>query len=96
LIGTVLLKLPASTSGPGVSWLAALFEATIAVTVTGLQVAPSPANSTIFGESILAVLIQAGALERVMNLAYKPIRMRITRLARFPVGPPFSALASHS
>ncbi len=62
LVGTVLLKLPASTSGPGVSWLDALFEATSAVTVTGLQVAPPYANFTTFGQGILAVLIQAGGL----------------------------------
>ncbi len=62
MIGTVLLKLPGSTTGPGVSWLDALFEATSAVTVTGLQVAPPPGNFTVFGQGILAVLIQAGGL----------------------------------
>jgi Trk-type K+ transport system membrane component len=36
LVGTLLLKLPASSYG--ISWLDAFFEATSAVTVTGLQV----------------------------------------------------------
>ena len=35
-------------------------------------------------------------IERVMNLAENRIRMRIPQLARFTVGPPFSAFASHS
>src|SRR4051812_29819375 len=35
-------------------------------------------------------------LEAVMNSGENPIKMRITRLARFPVDSQFSALVSHS
>jgi hypothetical protein len=41
-------------------------------------------------------LLHVFSLERVMNLVENRIRMRIARLAEFTVGPPFSALASHS
>lgn len=51
LVGTALLKLPASATG-GISWLGTFFEATIAVTATGLQV-------------VLAVLIRVGGLGSV-------------------------------
>ena len=61
LAGTALLKLPASTSGE-ISWLDAFFEATSAVTVTGLQVVDPPRDFTVFGQGVLAVLIQAGGL----------------------------------
>lgn len=61
LIGMVLLKLPAAAPG-GVSWLDALFEATSAVTVTGLQVVDPPKDFTVFGQAVLAVLIQVGGL----------------------------------
>jgi trk system potassium uptake protein TrkH len=61
LVGTALLKLPAATSGD-ISWLDALFEATSAVTVTGLQVVDPPRDFTVFGQVVLAVLIQVGGL----------------------------------
>lgn len=61
LAGTALLKLPMATAG-GISWLDALFEATSAVTVTGLQVVDPPRDFTVFGQVVLAVLIQAGGL----------------------------------
>ncbi len=62
LLGTVLLKLPWATAAPGISWLDAFFEATSAVTVTGLQVVTPAEDFTLFGQGILAVLIQAGGL----------------------------------
>ena len=60
LVGTALLKLPATSEG--ISWLDALFEATSAVTVTGLQVVEPPRDFTVLGQVVLAVLIQAGGL----------------------------------
>ncbi len=62
LLGTVLLKLPAATPDPGISWLDAFFESTSAVTVTGLQVVTPAEDFTTFGQVILAVLIQGGGL----------------------------------
>ncbi|AMP05124.1 TrkH family potassium uptake protein [Collimonas pratensis] len=61
LIGTVMLKLPASTAHP-IRWLDALFTATSAVTVTGLAVVDTGADFTRFGQFILMVLIQLGGL----------------------------------
>ena len=48
LVGTLLLKLPASSYG--ISWLDAFFEATSAVTVTGLQVVSPATDFTPFGQ----------------------------------------------
>ncbi len=61
LVGTVLLKLPVA-SASDVSWLDALFEATSAVTVTGLQVVDPPEDFTPIGQGVLALLIQVGGL----------------------------------
>lgn len=62
LLGTALLKLPVATSGPGISWLDAAFESASAVTVTGLQVVTPADDFTLFGQIVLAVLIQGGGL----------------------------------
>ncbi|SDC31149.1 trk system potassium uptake protein TrkH [Pelagirhabdus alkalitolerans] len=61
LIGTLLLKLPISTT-EYLSWLDALFTATSAVTVTGLVVVDTGGAFTHFGQIILMVLIQIGGL----------------------------------
>lgn len=60
LLGTLLLKLPAS--GSGISWMEAFFEAVSAVTVTGLQVVTPATDFTPFGQAVLVVLIQVGGL----------------------------------
>jgi trk system potassium uptake protein len=63
LIGTVLLALPAaSTSGESRGWLDSFFMATSAVCVTGLAVYDPGQNLTMFGEVVLALLIQIGGL----------------------------------
>ena len=50
LLGTLLLKLPASTSsGVSISWIEALFTSTSAVTVTGLGVLTTATDFTRFG-----------------------------------------------
>ena len=61
LIGTLLLKLPISTTH-GVGWLDALFTATSAVTVTGLGVINTGADLSFWGQLIVLVLIQVGGL----------------------------------
>ncbi|MBE2899116.1 Ktr system potassium transporter B [Pasteurellaceae bacterium 20609_3] len=59
-IGACLLKLPFAYNGE-LPWLSAFFTATSAVTVTGLAVADT-ANYTVFGQSVIMVLIQTGGL----------------------------------
>ena len=60
LLGTLLLKLPEANTG--ITWIDALFEATSAVTVTGLQVVDPATDFTTFGQGIIASLIQVGGL----------------------------------
>jgi trk system potassium uptake protein len=61
LLGTVLLKLPIATQVP-ISWLQSLFTATSAVTVTGLAVVDTGTEFTLFGQTVIALLIQFGGL----------------------------------
>ncbi|MGS2778290.1 TrkH family potassium uptake protein [Robertmurraya sp. GLU-23] len=61
LLGTILLKLPFATTTT-VSWLDALFTATSAMTVTGLVVVDTETAYTLFGEIVIASLIQLGGL----------------------------------
>ncbi|MEV4178000.1 potassium transporter TrkG [Nonomuraea sp. NPDC049709] len=68
-IGTALLMLPvATTSGEPADWVAALFTATSAVCVTGLAVVDTESHWTVFGELVIAGLVQVGGLG-IMTLA---------------------------
>ena len=60
-LGTVLLKLPFATTQP-ITWLQAAFTATSAVTVTGLGVVDTGTLFTRAGQTVIALLIQAGGL----------------------------------
>ncbi|MFO1290301.1 MAG: TrkH family potassium uptake protein [Nitrosomonas sp.] len=60
-IGTLLLKLPIA-SYDETSWLQSIFTATSAVTVTGLVVLDTGTHFTLFGQIVIALLIQAGGL----------------------------------
>ena len=60
-IGSLLLKLPFATHA-GTSWLQIIFTATSAVTVTGLVVLDTGTHFTLFGQVIIALLIQIGGL----------------------------------
>lgn len=63
LTGTVLLKLPVSVrDGAEVSWINALFTSTSAVCVTGLIAIDTAEHFTVFGRTIVAMLIQIGGL----------------------------------
>lgn len=63
LIGAILLKLPVSIrDGAVVSWIDALFTSTSAVCVTGLIVVDTAEHFTVFGRTIVALLIQIGGL----------------------------------
>jgi trk system potassium uptake protein TrkH len=68
LVGTMLLMLPiAHKSTESVSFLDALFTATSASCVTGLVVKDTNSFWTIFGKSVILILIQIGGLG-VMSL----------------------------
>ncbi|MBS2970457.1 TrkH family potassium uptake protein [Metabacillus sp. KIGAM252] len=59
--GTCLLKLPLSTT-QGISWVDALFVTTSAMTVTGLSSVDPSTAFTMFGQTVIAFLIQLGGL----------------------------------
>ena len=62
-VGTLLLSLPISHApGAEVGWLDALFTATSAVCVTGLVVVDTGTAFSPFGQTVVALLIQAGGL----------------------------------
>ncbi|MCK4993911.1 MAG: potassium transporter Trk, partial [Candidatus Omnitrophica bacterium] len=63
LIGTFLLTLPISTQGGhGLNFVDALFTATSATCVTGLIVQDTGSFFSIFGQIVILLLIQVGAL----------------------------------
>ncbi len=63
LLGTILLSLPIATkSGQGMGFIDALFTATSATCVTGLIVADTYTNWTLFGQIVIISLIQIGGL----------------------------------
>ncbi|WP_434400520.1 TrkH family potassium uptake protein [Planococcus sp. 11815] len=59
--GAILLYLPVSTTAP-ISFLDALFTATSATTVTGLAVLSTGNDFTLFGQTVIMVLMQIGGL----------------------------------
>jgi len=61
VMGASLLKLPSATT-TAITWSDALFTATSAVTVTGLVVLDTGADLTLFGQAVVATLIQLGGL----------------------------------
>ncbi|HPQ95300.1 MAG: TrkH family potassium uptake protein [Thiothrix sp.] len=61
VIGAALLKLPFASHAT-TTWLDALFTATSAVTVTGLVVVDTGTHYTLFGQVVIALLIQVGGL----------------------------------
>ncbi|MBV7396869.1 TrkH family potassium uptake protein [Mameliella sediminis] len=61
LLGAALLLLPVAHTVP-VTWSDALFTSTSAVTVTGLVVLDTGQDLTVFGQAVLAFLIQMGGL----------------------------------
>lgn len=61
ILGTLLLLLPISTNGD-ISLVNALFTSTSAVCVTGLIVVDTSSHFTLFGQTIIMLLIQSGGL----------------------------------
>ena len=63
LVGSLLLSLPnSSANGEAVSYLDALFTATTATCVTGLVTLPTATTWSVFGQTVILVLIQVGGL----------------------------------
>lgn len=63
IIGSILLTLPKATvTGESTSYLDALFTSTSAVCVTGLVVHNTADHFTLFGQTIILILIQIGGL----------------------------------
>ena len=62
MTGTMLLLLPISTNGAGISFIDALFTATSATCVTGLVVVDTGSYWSPFGQIIILLLIQIGGL----------------------------------
>ncbi|MCP2358913.1 potassium uptake TrkH family protein [Nonomuraea thailandensis] len=68
-VGTTLLALPiATTEGVSAGWVAALFTATSAVCVTGMAIVDTESHWSVFGELVIAGLVQAGGLG-IMTMA---------------------------
>jgi trk system potassium uptake protein TrkH len=69
IVGTILLNLPiASNDGQSIGFINALFTSTSAVCVTGLVIANSMEQWTLFGKVVIIILIQIGGLG-IMTLA---------------------------
>lgn len=62
LMGTILLMLPAASTGKHLEFVNALFTSTSAVCVTGLTVVDTGSTFSTFGQSIILILIQFGGL----------------------------------
>ena len=63
LVGGILLMLPVSVrDGQTVSFIDALFTSTSAVCVTGLIAIDTAEHFTVFGRTVVALLIQIGGL----------------------------------
>ena len=70
LLGAGLLSLPISSAdGKSVAFVDALFTSTTATCVTGLVVVPTATAWSIFGQSVILVLIQLGGLGVITVLA---------------------------
>jgi len=80
IMGTTLLLLPASSTGPPIGLVDALFTATSTVCVTGLTVLDTGHDFTLFGQIVILVLIQLGGLG-IMTFATALLMMTGARLS---------------
>jgi potassium uptake TrkH family protein len=69
VVGTLLLCLPRATHA-GISFVDALFTATSAVCVTGLIVVDTGSYFTVFGQSVIVLLIQLGGIGMMTFTSY--------------------------
>lgn len=80
LVGTILLMLPCSHVAGKVGFVEALFTSTSAVCVTGLIVVDTARDFTLFGQTVILVLIQLGGLG-IMTFAALVIQVMGRRLS---------------
>ncbi len=81
VFGALLLSLPIATkSGTSIGLLDAFFTASTSVCITGLVVVDTGTTFSLFGQIIILILIQIGALGfmTLASLGYMIIRKRIT------------------
>jgi trk system potassium uptake protein TrkH len=62
LLGTLLLSVPVAVKGPGLPVLDAFFTATSALCVTGLTTVDIGTTFSLFGQSVIMVLMEIGGL----------------------------------
>lgn len=89
LVGAILLHLPiASNTGTSIPFINTLFTSTSAVCVTGLIVVDTANAFSVFGRTVIAILIQIGGLGitsigvAVIALARRKVKMRERLLAK--------------
>ncbi|OWZ82864.1 TrkH family potassium uptake protein [Natranaerobius trueperi] len=92
LIGTILLSLPIAVNGDRVPLLDAIFTATSAVCVTGLVVVDTGTTFTMFGQTVIMVLIQMGGLGfmTVATLIFMALGRKITLKERIVIQQQFN------
>lgn len=87
LVGTLLLKLPASSADPSnpIGWMDAFFTATSAITVTGLAVRVTALDFSRFGQVMILILLQVGGVGFIAFsvLLLRLIGRRVTLNERF-------------
>lgn len=94
-LGTLGFRLlPGLTVGPGLGWIDALFMATSAVCVTGLVVRDVSQEFTLWGQTWLLFLIQAGGLGilTLAGLIVASLGGRLSLMAEEGAAPPRSVL----
>jgi trk system potassium uptake protein TrkH len=82
LVGAVLLATPLAANGEPLSFLDALFTATSAQCVTGLVVVDTGTRLSLFGQSVVLLLIQIGGLGITTFSVYLFIYLRVGVSAR--------------
>ncbi|MDF1581111.1 MAG: TrkH family potassium uptake protein [Desulfuromonadales bacterium] len=82
LIGAILLATPAAANGDPLTFLDALFTATSAQCVTGLIVVDTGTRLSLFGQSVVLLLIQIGGLGIMTFSVYLFIYLRVGVSAR--------------
>ncbi len=87
-VGTLLLHSRVALAVSSVSWFDALFTATSAVCVTGLVTLDTGTIFSLFGQSVILLLIQLGGIGIMTYtaLVYYLIRQRVALNDRFVIG----------
>jgi trk system potassium uptake protein TrkH len=86
--GTILLHSPPALAVKSISWLDALFTATSATCVTGLATVDTGTTFSLFGQSIILLMIQLGGIGIMTYAAliYLLIRQKVAISDRFVTG----------